>query len=122
MTDKNLLPPELRKAWEQCELAQSSLRHYVVPRAIQDTVYNCKAALEHIVKLREELARVYELVNHWNTTTQTAEATIERLTRAIEKVISYNEDIDAGRINYRPKDHIEVLRAALASTTGGGNG
>jgi len=37
----------------------------------------------------------------------------ERLKKAIEKVISYNRDIQAERINYRPEDHIEILNAAL---------
>lgn len=37
------------------------------------------------VKLREELARVYELVNHWSGTAQTAEAEASRLTKLLEE-------------------------------------
>jgi len=33
--------------------------------------------------------------------------------KALEKLISYNEDIAAGRINYRPFDHIAVAKFAL---------
>jgi hypothetical protein len=39
----------------------------------------------------------------------------ETLRRALEKIRSYNVDIAAGRINYRPEDHIEVIDAALAT-------
>lgn len=45
-----------------------------------------------------------------------AASTIERLVEALEKLISYNEDIRDSKINYRPDDHIEVARRAL---TGG---
>jgi hypothetical protein len=38
---------------------------------------------------------------------------IERLRAALGKVRSYNVDIAAGRINYRPHDHIEVIDRAL---------
>jgi hypothetical protein len=41
------------------------------------------------------------------------EARIERLEAALRKVREYNEDIAAGRINYRPEDHIEVIDSAL---------
>jgi hypothetical protein len=44
-----------------------------------------------------------------------AAAEIMRLREALLKVRSYNEDIDAGRINYRPRDHIQVIDAALNS-------
>ena len=39
----------------------------------------------------------------------------DQLAQALEKVRSYNEDIVAGRINYRPEDHIQVIDAALAA-------
>jgi len=42
---------------------------------------------------------------------------IEALEAALREVRSYNVDIDAGRINYRPKDHIQVIDAALAPET-----
>ena len=111
----NLLPEQLRKAWELCEKATPG--PFIVSRSIPcgdepsrvtidalrsggmgEMVAEIKwrrndddlrlwaeartalpAALEHIVKLREELARVYKLVNHWSTTAQTAEATIAEL-------------------------------------------
>ena len=41
---------------------------------------------------------------------------ISILKTAMEKVISYNHDIAAGRINYRPQDHIQVLQEALEQT------
>ena len=36
------------------------------------------------------------------------------LVAALQKLVSYNEDIRDGKINYRPQDHIDVARAALA--------
>jgi hypothetical protein len=39
----------------------------------------------------------------------------DALVKALQKVRSYNVDIDAGRINYRPRDHIQVIDEALAS-------
>lgn len=36
------------------------------------------------------------------------------LREALEKLKGYNEDIAAGRINYRPEDHISVAEAALS--------
>lgn len=36
------------------------------------------------------------------------------LVAALEKVRSYNVDIAAGRINYRPHDHIKVIDDAFA--------
>lgn len=39
---------------------------------------------------------------------------IEKLETALRKVRSYNADIAAGRINYRPEDHIAVIDAALS--------
>jgi hypothetical protein len=44
----------------------------------------------------------------------TAQVT-EALREALLKVRSYNVDIAAGRINYRPKDHIQVIDAALSA-------
>lgn len=38
----------------------------------------------------------------------------EAMVKALEKVRSYNVDIAAGRINYRPHDHIQVIDEALA--------
>ena len=40
-------------------------------------------------------------------------ARIQELTAGLEKVRSYNVDIAAGRINYRPHDHIQVIDEAL---------
>jgi hypothetical protein len=40
-------------------------------------------------------------------------ARIAELEAALHKVRSYNADIAAGRINYRPEDHIAVIDAAL---------
>jgi hypothetical protein len=40
-------------------------------------------------------------------------ARIVALEVALEKVRSYNVDIAAGRINYRPHDHIQVIDEAL---------
>ena len=37
----------------------------------------------------------------------------EKLLAALKKLKSYNEDILAGRINYRPEDHIAVAEAAI---------
>lgn len=41
------------------------------------------------------------------------------LVGALEKVRSYNVDIHAGRINFRPLDHIAVIDRALAKANGG---
>lgn len=41
------------------------------------------------------------------------EVEMEQMRRGLEKLLSYNEDIAAGRINYRPQDHIAVARDAL---------
>ena len=38
-----------------------------------------------------------------------------QLLGALKKLKSYNEDILAGRINYRPEDHIAVAREAIAA-------
>lgn len=38
----------------------------------------------------------------------------DAMVAALEKVRSYNVDIAAGRINYRPHDHIQVIDEALA--------
>jgi hypothetical protein len=38
-----------------------------------------------------------------------------RLREALEQLRSYNVDIAAGRINYRPQDHIDVIDRALLS-------
>jgi hypothetical protein len=40
-------------------------------------------------------------------------ARVVALEVALEKVRSYNVDIAAGRINYRPHDHIQVIDEAL---------
>jgi hypothetical protein len=40
----------------------------------------------------------------------------KELVEALEKLISYNEDIRDGKINYRPDDHIALARQALANT------
>ncbi len=40
---------------------------------------------------------------------------LPELVKALEKVRSYNVDIAAGRINYRPHDHIQVIDEALAA-------
>jgi hypothetical protein len=45
-------------------------------------------------------------------------AKVDELTKALEKLHSYNVDIHTGRINYRPLDHIQVINAALASGAG----
>lgn len=39
----------------------------------------------------------------------------DALVKALNKVRSYNADIAAGLINYRPHDHIQVIDEALAS-------
>jgi hypothetical protein len=41
----------------------------------------------------------------------------DTLVKALEKVRSYNVDIAAGRINYRPHDHIQVIDEALAAVS-----
>jgi hypothetical protein len=41
----------------------------------------------------------------------------DALMKALEKVRSYNVDIAAGRINYRPGDHIAVIDEALAKVS-----
>lgn len=40
---------------------------------------------------------------------------IERLQKALLKVRSYNSDILAERMNYRPLDHIQVIDDAFSS-------
>lgn len=40
-------------------------------------------------------------------------AQVHSMKTALEKVRSYNVDIAAERINYRPHDHIEVIDRAL---------
>lgn len=42
------------------------------------------------------------------------ESRVEELTKALEKIRSYNVDIAAGRINYRPHDHIQVVDEVLS--------
>ncbi len=42
------------------------------------------------------------------------EAINSALLEALQKIRSYNQDILAGRINYRPDDHIAVIDAAIA--------
>ena len=55
------------------------------------------------------------LIAAWNMAGNCAWKTAsEVLEAALRKVRSYNVDIDAGRINYRPKDHIQIIDAALA--------
>jgi hypothetical protein len=44
--------------------------------------------------------------------------TIARLRNALRKLRSYNEDIAAGRINYRSEDHITVANRALLESEG----
>lgn len=39
----------------------------------------------------------------------------DALVKALEKVRSYNVDIAAERINYRPHDHIQIIDEALAT-------
>lgn len=39
------------------------------------------------------------------------------LLEALQKLLAYNEDIIAGRINYRPEDHAQVARAAISRAT-----
>lgn len=43
---------------------------------------------------------------------------IDVLVKALEKIRSYNVDIAAGRINYRPHDHIQVVDEALNAAVG----
>lgn len=49
-----------------------------------------------------------------------AETTLASAREALEKLRSYNVDIEAGRINYRPLDHIAVIDAALSPQEPGG--
>ena len=39
----------------------------------------------------------------------------DTLVKTLQKIRSYNVDIAAGRINYRPHDHIQVIDEALAA-------
>ncbi len=41
----------------------------------------------------------------------------DELREALKKLRAYNVDIEAGRINYRPRDHITVIDAALQNTS-----
>lgn len=47
-----------------------------------------------------------------------ADAEIQPLIEALEKLKSYNEAIRDGQINYRPEDHIFVAESALAHARG----
>ena len=44
-----------------------------------------------------------------------ANAHADRLANSLQKIASYNKDVLAGKINYRPEDHIAVADAALAA-------
>lgn len=68
------------------------------------------------------LGKSIQELRHWGDKGQTeAQAAMLRaakernqdLVRALVKVRSYNIDIDAGRINYRAKDHIQVIDEVL---------
>jgi hypothetical protein len=47
-----------------------------------------------------------------------SERRVEELREALEKLELYNRDIAAGRINYRPKDHIAVAESVLKRQEG----
>jgi len=53
----------------------------------------------------------YEIVTEEMVKLKTRVAVLEA---ALRKVRSYNVGIAAGRINYRPEDHIAVIDAALS--------
>ena len=58
----------------------------------------------------------------WDTDSALADLTalitrIRELEEALDKLRSYSVDIEAGRINYRPLDHIAVADAALQRKT-----
>lgn len=46
-------------------------------------------------------------------TEQQLRQALKECVEALEKLRSYNEDIKAGRINYRAQDHIQVAEAAI---------
>lgn len=60
----------------------------------------------------EDAAFIVAAANHMDALLSLA-AQAERMREALEKLLSYNEDIIARRINYRPEDHAAVARAAL---------
>jgi LmbE family N-acetylglucosaminyl deacetylase len=67
---------------------------------------------------QNEMSREPQFVNYADAMQETAHEQsqqIDALVKAMEKVRSYNVDIAAGRINYRPHDHIQVIDEALAA-------
>lgn len=74
-----------------------------------DTADDCCGSGTPIAKvMREAAARIRAL-----------EAEVGKLRGALEKVRSYNVDIAAGRLNYRPHDHIYVIESAIRSRSNG---
>ena len=63
-------------------------------------------------------ARIRELMNNeqddYDRAVECVLDDFEALEAALRKVRSYNVDIAAERINYRPHDHIQVIDTALA--------
>lgn len=71
---------------------------------------------ERLLQLQEVRAELADVQYHYKALEAAylkAEAECARFKAALEKVRSYNVDIIANRINYRPRDHIQVIDAAL---------
>ena len=78
------------------------------------------ALREEVERLTRENVEVLYDYRKWNQRAETAEARLAQYEEALAKLRSYNVDVEAGRINYRPKDHIAVIDAALTPDNDGG--
>ncbi len=55
-----------------------------------------------------------EAAANW-TRAMKAESRVEHLEAALQRLLFWNEGIEAGRGNHHPHDHIKVIRDALQS-------
>jgi hypothetical protein len=72
-----------------------------------------KECEQRINEAHKALAKALEYWRETLTENQSMKAENLRMRTALLKVRSYNLDIEAGRINYRPRDHIQVIDEAL---------
>ncbi len=84
--------------------------------AVGGPVYDeLREAADEIERLKETYPySELDMDMHVEAVTKDLKAEIEQLRAALKKVRSYNVDIAAGRINYRPQDHLAVIDAALS--------
>lgn len=90
--------------------------------------YDCKVTFDNSRSYREHfevmkgrvIASLSDMADRLDDATRRVEesniilAKLINAEAALQKLRSYNVDIAAGRINYRPHDHIQVIDEALA--------